>query len=270
MQVIIDERETALYDKCVSISNPKITVIKQVLLIGDILIKTEDGTEIALIERKSFSDLLSSIKDGRYEEQSYRLINTCKLPLHSVIYLIEGMFSQLRNPADKRVIYSAMTSLQFFKGFSIQRTSSVNESAEWLMSFADKICRDLAKGKVPHYLAAATEGEPETSQHTSANYCSVVKKVKKDNITPENIGEIILCQIPGISSVTAIAIMKHFPNFPTFIEELKNNPQCLENIVCENSGKPRKISKSCLESIRRFLLLPVVSENILSGNDLNP
>ena len=31
-------------------------------------------------------------------------------------------------------------------------------------------------------------------------YTNVVHKVKKKNITPENIGEIILSQIPGIST----------------------------------------------------------------------
>jgi 5'-3' exonuclease len=83
-----------------------------------------------------------------------------------------------------------------------------------------------------------------------------VKKVKKDNITPENIGEIILCQIPGISSVTAIAIMKQFGTFPKLIDELKNNPQCLDGIAGESSnGKLRKINKSSIENIRKFLLL---------------
>ena len=59
-----------------------------------------------------------------------------------------------------------------------------------------------------------------TNKLKPADYCNVVKKVKKDNVTPGNIGEIILCQIPGISSITAIAIMKHFDNFPDFINKI--------------------------------------------------
>mgnify|MGYP003329847076 CR=1 FL=1 len=51
-------------------------------------------------------------------------------------------------------------------------------------------------------------------------YASMIKKEKKLNITPENIGDIILCQIPGISSTTAMAIMEKFNGFPHFIEEL--------------------------------------------------
>ena len=87
------------------------------------------------------------------------------------------------------------------------------------------------------------------------NYCNFVKKVKKDNITPENIGEIILCQIPGISSVTAITIMKKYVTFPKLIMALQENPQCLDGMACESSnGKSRKISKSSIENIVKFLV----------------
>jgi ERCC4-type nuclease len=274
MKIIIDEREHSLYEKC-QILLPQyknIVLSKEVLPLGDIFIKTNDNVDILLIERKSFSDLLSSIKDGRYEEQSYRLLNSTGILPHSIFYLLEGMFSQLYNPLDKKIILSAMTSLQYFKGFSLIRTSSVNESAEFVLSMADKIERELHKGKQPYYLSEAYQQHKIISsiennennidlsnnilntQITSSQYCSVVKKVKKDNITPENIGEIILCQIPGISYTTAIAIMKNFNGFPHFINELKNNPQCIENISLESNGKMRKISKSILENIRRFLL----------------
>lgn len=268
MKIIIDEREHSLYEKCQILSNQykNIVLSKEVLPLGDILFKTNDDQDILLIERKSFSDLLSSIKDGRYEEQSYRLLNSSGLQPHSIFYLLEGMFSQLYNPNDKKIILSSMTSLQFFKGFSMIRTSSVNETAEVILSMADKIDRELQKGKQPFYLLDAyqkhntienIENTIDLSNNTtltSSQYCSVVKKVKKDNITPENIGEIILCQIPGISSTTAIAIMKNFNGFPHFINEIKQNPQCIDNVTTESNGKIRKISKSCLDNIRRFLL----------------
>jgi len=270
MKIIIDEREVSLYKECQTLLSSgqfmSIILLKQVLVLGDILLRTNDDKDILLIERKSFSDLLSSIKDGRYEEQSYRLLNSGEFPPHSIFYLIEGMFSNLRGPSDKKIIMSAMTSLQYFKGFSLSRTSSVYESAEFVISMADKIERELAKGKQPYFQTASylrgilPIGEnPEnemaaTTTCTSANYCTVVKKVKKDNITPENIGEIILCQIPGISSVTAITIMKNFNGFPHFMDELKKNPACIENISIETNGKTRKINKSSIESIRNFLL----------------
>ena len=63
-----------------------------------------------------------------------------------------------------------------------------------------------------------------------------------------------MCQIPGISSVSAIAIMKHFQDFPKLLDELKENPTCLDSIVIETKDKTRKINKSSIENIRKYLL----------------
>ena len=318
MKVIVDEREHDLYDKldilmCMQTRAGCVDLSKEVLPIGDVLIQTNEGKDVLIIERKTFADLLSSIKDGRYEEQSYRLLNSSGFPPHSVFYLLEGMFSQLRTGLESKIIYSAMTSLQFFKGFSVHRAATVNESAEWILHMAEKIGREFSKGRIPYYLSNAYLGnlhkstngqdascpqnvlypfsnrpnaianvtanaiepgvatepvvaiEPVSStEPTSSNYCTVVKKVKKDNVTPENIGEIILCQIPGISSVTAMAIMKEFKTFPHLIEELQRNPQCIENMTIETNGKTRKINKSSLDNIRKYLLQPVTAVDVQS------
>ena len=246
MKVIIDERETALYNKCVELNTfATIQLSKQVLPIGDILFKTDDDTKtLCIIERKSLADLLASIKDGRYEEQSYRLSNNGECSLHNVIYIIEGIMSTLRTPMEKRLVFSSITSLNYFKGFSVLRSSSVSETAELLLFAADKIARGTAEGQQPTSVTGAIE----------QNYCTVVKKVKKENVTPQNIAEIMLCQIPGISSTNAIAIMKHFSSLSDLIDKLKSNPDCLDDIRIESNGKSRKIGKNCVEGIRNYLL----------------
>uniref|UniRef100_A0A6C0J3H6 ERCC4 domain-containing protein n=1 Tax=viral metagenome TaxID=1070528 RepID=A0A6C0J3H6_9ZZZZ len=286
MKIIIDERETALFEQCETLIRNShtpsyIQLSKDVLNLGDILLKTDEDKDVLLIERKTYPDLLSSIKDGRYEEQSYRLANASGFPPHSIFYLIEGVNSQLYSSLEKKIAFSAITTLQFFKGFSVHRTSSIKDSAEWLLYLSEKIERNFIKGVVPYYLTHPFlklfkhDREPESSESTldgncqenenifnteltnklkPADYCNVVKKVKKDNVTPGNIGEIILCQIPGISSITAIAIMKHFDNFPDFINKITNNIQCIENLTMETNGKVRKISKKAIESIQTFLL----------------
>ena len=284
MKIILDEREHDLFEKCSAILRSEgesihIQLIKRVLAIGDVLITTDDDKNILLIERKSFSDLFASIKDGRYDEQSYRLMHSSEFPLHNIVYLLEGIHAALK-PAEKKLLYSSITSLNVFKGFSVLKTSTIQETAELIIWMSNKIERDMKKGKVPsinkNAFANTTQlnttqinttnddntttmdnpvsgGEPEL---TNANYCTVVKKVKKDNITPENIGEIILCQIPGISSKTAIAIMKSFQTFPHFMEEMQKNPDSLDNMKIESNGKMRKINKSCIKNIQQFLLKP--------------
>jgi ERCC4-type nuclease len=245
MKLILDEREIALREKCLTDN----TVEGRMLPLGDALIMDDSDNIVLLIERKTLSDLLASIKDGRYEEQSHRLIHSSGIPPHHIVYIIEGMMSQLHNPAERKMVYSAMTTLQVFKGFSVLRTCSVQETADWILNSMDKIGRDTARGKKPW--------SPDTHGNTDIApppYCSVVKKVKKDNITPENIGEIVLCQIPGISAVSAVTIMREFRSLSNLMRQLKQNPECLGELVCESKGKTRKLSKLVAQNVAAYLL----------------
>jgi ERCC4-type nuclease len=261
MKIIVDERETLLFEQCnllLTLPNSpykNIQLTKKVLDLGDFILTRGDDEHVAIIERKTLQDLLASIKDGRYEEQSYRLANTVRdIP---VFYLIEGTISSLRSEQEKRLVYSVMASLHFFKGFQTLRTHSYTETAEMLICMADKIERNLQKGvPLKRTLSQGVQGSQGTMapEMDVANYCTVVKKVKKENITPENIGEIILSQIPGISSVTAVAIMKHFTSISNLIDELKKSPARLENIQYETNGKLRKINRTCIQSIITYLI----------------
>ena len=263
MKIIIDEREADLYSKIMGIYEkpPGIEISKEVLNLGDIHIKTDNGEDVLLIERKTFADLLASIKDGRYDEQSYRLTHSSGFPQHNIVYLLEGIMGQL-SQKDKNLVFSTITSLNYFKGFSIMRTAGVMETAEWILAVASKIERDFKKGKKAFYcrqLEKLTENlvleneNREDLQNQPSNYCTVVKKVKKDNITTDNIGEIVLCQIPGISSATAMAIMKHFKSFAEFYEKIKENSGILDEIKINTNGKERKISKTNIENIKKYL-----------------
>jgi ERCC4-type nuclease len=170
------------------------------------------------------------------------------------------MFSQLRTPVEKKMILSAMTTMNVFKGFSVHRTSTLTETAEWIVAICEKIDREMKKGNLPSILQ--TSGTGADTESKPLHYCSVVKKVKRENITPANIGEIILCQIPGISSVTAIAIMQKFSSFSAFMDAIKENPACLDNMTYEHNGKPRKINKTIIENVKSYLL----STNSSVGN----
>ena len=232
MKLIFDERETALYDLCLQ-SEIKLSCEKKVIPLADILITNDDESETYVyIERKSITDLLASIKDGRYAEQSYRLSNCCTNP-HNVVYLIEGMLP----PKDKKLVVSCIASLNYFKGFSVHRTVSMQETAFYLMAYADKLMREGLK---------STGGG-------SNDYTSVVKVQKKANITTENIGQLFLMQIPGISSTTALEVMKPFKSFLEFVEHVKQNPEYLENIKLESNGKTRKLGSNVVKSIQSYV-----------------
>ena len=69
MNLVIDSRESKL-KKYFTSSDKNIPISFQSLDIGDIqLISQSDNSIQYIIERKSISDLYSSINDGRYREQ---------------------------------------------------------------------------------------------------------------------------------------------------------------------------------------------------------
>jgi ERCC4-type nuclease len=100
---------------------------------------------------------------------------------------------------------------------------------------------------------ASTETTNEKTEGGEPAYSGFVKKVKKENITPENMGEIMLCQIPGISTLYAQAILKAFGGFSQLMKGIKEGTANFENIFYESKGKQRKIPKNCGEDIGKFL-----------------
>lgn len=285
MIIKVDIREQELLNKInLLIANEQafkdLTIITENLPLGDIIIIDEDGQELIVVERKTVNDLLSSIKDGRYEEQSYRL-NGINHHNHNIIYLIEGDVTKTNKfqPHNKLTAYSAMFSLNYYKGFSVFRTFNIDETSIVICNMAYKLKQN--KGiKLAHYINKIQnidksedsnkslkeqeqgqeqnqehEQENNTNNYKNKNYVNVVKKVKKDNITTDNIDEIMLCQIPSISSVTASAIISKFTSIGEIIKQLEINNDCLKDISYINDkGQSRKISKTCILNIIKFLL----------------
>ena len=298
MIVKIDTRERELIKKCEDLlvavpAFKDLKIVVEPLPLGDIIITTNksdnENIDNIIVERKSLSDLASSIKDGRYEEQSYRL-NGLPHHNHNIVYLIEGdlaKFNSFKERIDKQTLYSAMFSINYYKGFSLMRSTSMDETAFIVCNMAYKIGKD--PNKAPYFSqkvinsvtsinSSVSEpglefgfGTSNSSENNvleqgpsesnslsipslSKDYCSVIKKIKKDNITEENIGEIMLCQIPGISSVTALTIMEKYKYLPNLVKCLQEDPDCLNGIsTTDAKGKSRKISKTTIATIVKYL-----------------
>ena len=273
MIIKIDTREQELFAKCKNTIETvtkfkDIQLISQILPLGDIIIN--DGTnDCIIIERKTLSDLAASIKDGRYEEQSYRL-NGLQHHNHNIIYLIEGdmyRFNTFKERIDKQTLYSAMFSINYFKGFSVMRSNNLEETAIIACNMAYKLVGGLKAGKIGFYSNTISQQKSndissddqnnntdETKEPTEKDYCSVIKKVKKENITSDNIGEIMLCQIPGVSSSSALAILSQFKTLPNLIKSIQEDETCLNNVcTTDSNGKSRKISKTAIATIIKFL-----------------
>ena len=191
------------------------------------------------------------------------------------------------------------------------RTSSVEDTAEWIITLALKIERGFAEKKLPWFIrwesiptsapslaptvptpsqqpqithnpsSPSTEEEeivdlqqsPQPQPHSQTEapilsvshverepdkaYCSVVKRIKSANLTPENIGEIFLCQIPTVGPETATVIMQKYQHsLPLLIHALETEgPQCIDTLTTlDNKGHARKISKACVTNLQKYLL----------------
>jgi hypothetical protein len=130
------------------------------LPLGDIILHDPagQGRDIVLFERKSLNDLAASIQDGRYKEQSFRLIENATATgfhTHNIVYIIEGDIAQYEakrnknNRITKTALQSAMVSLMYYKGFSVVRTMNLGETADFILHFADKVAKESADGATP-------------------------------------------------------------------------------------------------------------------------
>ena len=254
MLIKLDCREIKLHELCqlhLADHGDKIKIVSESLPLGDIIICDDTGKEKVIIERKSLLDLAASIRDGRYTEQGYRL-NQCELHNHQIYYVVEGdlrYYKPYKGLPDKKALLSAMVSISYFKGFSLYRTNNLEETAEWLVHFAAKLLKE-GPDALPYYSGGIEQNNDAYSQVIS-------KRIKKDNITPDNIGEIMLSQIPNVSNLAAIAIMKKFSTFAILLENLHADSKCLNDITVENkNGLAKRLTKPCINNIYNFLVKP--------------
>lgn len=202
------------------------------LPIGDVIIAsstTNPASSVVVFERKTLADLAASIRDGRYKEQSFRLLETAAatgFAPHNIVYIIEGdlaRYDERHTQITKTALQSAMVSLMYYKGFSVFRTMNVGETADFILHFADKLAKDGVA--------------PVTQEDTYSEVAA--KKEKRDYITRENIGEIMLSQVPGVSPKVAAAILsKYGGSIYEFLADLRRKIDDYEESLSPEISPP--------------------------------
>ncbi|EPQ31236.1 uncharacterized protein PFL1_01421 [Pseudozyma flocculosa PF-1] len=101
-----------------------------------------EGDEVVLdfvVERKRLDDLTSSILDGRWKDQKFRLSSS---GLSQVVYLIEDydVDNQMRRFGEQ--IQTALSSTQVVDGFFVERTAGLDASIDHLARM-DRIVREM-------------------------------------------------------------------------------------------------------------------------------
>jgi len=195
----IDARERDLIEFC---EKNLIKFKKEALEIGDISI-SGNNIDTLLFERKTISDLVASIKDGRYKEQKQRIKS--KFPFHRVTFIIEGSVKVLKSEKIcglySKSVNSALISSRYRDGYHIIHTTDVADTMWNIMQIFDRF-------------GDKTSFDPENGDYKS----SIKVKTKKiENITPEFAYILQLSQLPGISVVIAQDIASIYPSFSKLI-----------------------------------------------------
>jgi ERCC4-type nuclease len=228
IQIEIDNREPSIIKEYFnSIDNKKVITKLKNLDQGDFIIKDSNENILLIIERKTISDLLSSVKDSRYIEQSERYLEL-DIPSSKIYYLIEGDYEKFdKTSIEFKTIYSCIFSLSYKKEFSLLFTNNTFNTIVIIEQFLIR----LLENKL------------------SSNY--KVNLVKKNSITPENINTYMLNLVPGIGFKTAESILDNYNNsVEKLINELKIDENCLDNLKVNS----KKISKKIILNIKNYLI----------------
>tara|TARA_B110000285_G_C15066736_1_gene585573 strand:+ start:129 stop:830 length:702 start_codon:yes stop_codon:yes gene_type:complete len=232
MELICDYRESALISKLEK-NELNIDIKKKNLNLGDFIIGN------IIIERKTCQDLACSLLDGRYKEQSNRLIEHKKNnPDIKIIYIIEGNFDILYNVKNitKDTLLSCIVSLICEKDFNVIISKDLNETIKYLLKMTKK-----------YY---SLDNNPICN---NINYLSNNKK--NSQINKENIGELMMSNIPNISINIAGQLLEPFHgDIYLFLENIKKNPEYINSLtIKDKNNKIRKLSKNVKESLLNYL-----------------
>lgn len=261
MDLIVDSREGKLKEYFDSI-NEEITklginITYQNLNLGDIILKCNDIELI--IERKTIYDLFSSIQDGRYKEQKYRLLKNYNLS--QIVYLIEDVANAskvkyLRNFSS--VTYGSIVNTIFRDNIKVVRSFSLKESATYILNILKKM------NKNPEFFTSL-KNQNQNSQETqdtqvSHDYVDNYKLKKSSEMTPQNCSIIQLSVIPGMSVSMAKIILNQYGSLLKLveayqlIEDVDSKKNMLANIQFDiKNNKKRKLGKVLSERVYKYL-----------------
>jgi crossover junction endonuclease MUS81 len=268
--LIIDNREIKLIEL---LKIGQIQYVTENLLIGDIIIKhtvsSTPGNEITytlLCERKTLTDMIASIKDGRYKEQKIRLQAELANNISSqnklkILYILEGLQNELRLPQDKTIINGVIISSIFRDGIPIIQTANLQETFNMITRLQERITKNpieiftnsdhnittsnniISTNAISDSISnvntssSAIENVPSTIINSSIdnnvyiNSLQNIKKCKKDNITPQNWNIMCYMNIPGISNNIALKIAEKYPTIKSLVNAYE---QCNNDIEREN------------------------------------
>ncbi len=140
IKIVMDHREVNETLKRTLLMQPYVKLEVQTLAAGDFLIDN-----LLLIERKTFKDFVTSIKDGRIFRQAVKLASGSK---HNLI-ILEGTSQDVKSTQMKReAIQGALISLSLKFRIPVLRSISPEETGNLMISAYQQLT--LCKSRLPY------------------------------------------------------------------------------------------------------------------------
>ena len=173
LRIVVDEREKKSGIPSL-LKGIGINLEIKTLPIGDYIVAPE-----TIVERKSISDLVSSVFDGRLFDQCNRMKENFQFP----IIIIEGDTNKIEELIENPfVFYGAISSVAIDFKIPIISTPNVSHTAKLLVSMCSR--KDVTKGPF-------------------------IKKIRKSNdLQRQQLS--VLSSLPGVGEKTAIRMLEKF------------------------------------------------------------
>lgn len=246
----IDNREPSIIKNWFKSNNYKFELKN--LELGDFIIRDDFNNILLIIERKTIEDLLASVKDGRYIEQSQRYLQL-NLPSNKIYYIIEGNINRYAfDSIEYKTVYSCIYSLSFKKGFSVFFQNNTNETINFISQFLNRI---ISNNETFNNNENQKNNNNNNNDDKKDNETVPISLIKKANVSKDNLDCHMLNLIPGIGMGTAKEILSKFNNsFFELWKSVKEDKVENENNLNQIKVNNRKLSKKIIENINSYLV----------------
>ncbi|KAI9771634.1 MAG: Crossover junction endonuclease mus81 [Geoglossum simile] len=229
----------------------------------------EEGDEVMLdwiVERKRLDDLVGSIKDGRFQEQKFRLR---KSGVQNVVYIIEEISMNGDHWSKwQEAVESAIASTQVVNGYFVKKTQKMDDTIRYLARMTI-LLKSLYESKPLHiipssilsprnYLPLLTHlgGNQNTNHHhiTYPTFASLASK--SESLTLRDIFLKMLMCTRGLSGEKALEIQRRWKTPREFVEAFEGLPgdrrgemvmKASEKVVVGRRKIGRKLSEKIAE-----------------------
>nr|CAG4647054.1 EOG090X06E6 [Megafenestra aurita]SVE92395.1 EOG090X06E6 [Megafenestra aurita] len=170
-----------------------------------------------VVERKRMDDLVSSMKDGRFKEQKFRLKHS---GLPRPIYLIEEHGNRQNLGLPETSVLQAIANTLVIEKFQVQWTHKSDESIRFLVAMTKQLT-ELYRRKTVVSRSCREEVGNDWQTRLVTFKELYVNSTKSKPLSVTQMFAKQLMQLSGLSGDKAKAIVQHYPTPSLLIEALK-------------------------------------------------